>query len=897
LDDVLANARRRRSTTVVLTGEAGSGKSVLLDAAHRAATDFRVVRCCGVEAEMELAYAGLHQLCSPLLPRMDSLPQPQQHALHAALGLAEASGRDRFLVGLAVLSLLAGNSEERPLLCLVDDAQWLDQASLQTLAFVARRLAAEPIAVVFAMREEAARPELAGLPAMSLAGLDKGEAHQLLAAAVQTPLDEHVRDRIVAEAHGNPLALQELPRGSSPDHLAGGFAIPDAGSLTRHIQRSFLQRFQQLPAHTRLLLLAAAAEPVGDMGLLWRAAQLLDIGPESAAPAEVAQLIEFGARIRFRHPLVRSAIYHSASVGDRRSVHRALADATDPGTDPDRRAWHRAHAAAAPDEDVAAELQRSADRARARAGLAAAAAFQERAAALTPDPARRRDRYLTAAQAKVQAGAPDSARALLRRARSGPLSDLQHARADLLDAQLAFAANRGSEAPPLLLDAARQLERLDPTGARDTYLEAISAAMFAGRLATGAAAVEVARVARGAPPARQPPRPADLLLDGLTTRFADGYVAARAPLQRAVDAFVTADVPLDQDVHWLWLACDCAAELWDDGSWSTLSARFLAGVRRTGALGELALALSHRTVFLVLAGELGDVAALVDETQAVAEVTGSNLVPYGALLLAAWRGDAAQVEKLADASLREASLRGEGIAVGVVHAARAVLYNSLGRSADARTAAAIASAFPDDLVASYWGLEELIEAAARSGDRQRALSALERLSVSADASGTDWALGIEARCRALLAEGSEAENSYREAIDRLTRTRLRTEPARAHLLYGEWLRREERDSDARQHLYRAHELFTAMGSEAWGDRAARELRGTGETVRRRTGRGGTQLTSHEGQAARLARDGLSNVEIGERLFLSPRTVEWHLGNVFTKLGITSRRELARALGA
>jgi DNA-binding CsgD family transcriptional regulator len=895
LVDVLAEARSRWSAAVVVTGEAGSGKSALLDHVRASAADFQVLRCCGVESEMELPYAGLHQLCSSLLEGLDQLPEPQRHALQAALGLAApTTPQDRFLVGLAVLSLVAVKSAEQPLLCLVDDAQWLDHASLQTLAFVARRLTAEPIAVVFALREGTRAGELAGLPALVLRGLEKADAHRLLASAVHAPLDEHVRDRIVAEAHGNPLALQELPRGLSPDQLAGGFAIPGAGSLTTRMEHHFLRRVEPLPRDTRLLLLLAAAEPVGEMCLLWRAARQLGVSPEAAAPAEAAELIDFGVRIRFRHPLVRSAIYHAAAPGDRRTVHRALAGATDPDIDPDRRAWHGAHAAIGPDEDVALELERSAARAQDRAGLAAAAAFRERAAALTPDPGLRCARGLTAARAMLQAGAPESARELLRTARSGPLSDLDGARADLLAAQIAFTVDRGSGAPPLLLDAARQLERLDPALARDTYLEALSAAMFAGRLAIGVTARDVAQAARSAPPASQPPRPADLLLDGLAIRFTDGYAAARAPLQRAVQAFSADDLSPEDEIRWLWLACTSAAEVWDDESWCMLSARYVTCAREAGALSELPLALSHRSVVLAFAGQLAEVATLVDETQAVSTVTGSHLVPYGALLHAAWRGDD-DVEHLAEASMREARHRGEGIGVGVIQSALALLRNSLGRLPDATAAATVASAFPDDLVSSYWGLIELIEAAARAGDRDRARTALQTLSVTTTASGTGWALGIEARCRALLACDVEAEQLYREAIDRLAGTRIRTELARTQLLYGVWLRRQERRHDARTHLRIAHDMFTGMGAQAWAGRAAQELRSAGDSVRRRSPDASADLTTHEAQIARLAGAGLSNLEIGARLFLSPRTVEWHLGNAFAKLGITSRRELGRAL--
>jgi DNA-binding CsgD family transcriptional regulator len=891
LHDLLAEVRASRSATLVVSGPAGCGKSLLLDHVLASAVDFTVTRCCGVESEIGLAYAGLHELCQPLVGRIGHLPGPQRDALQAALGLVQTGRPDRFLVGLAVLSLLAGNAREEPVLCLVENVQWLDQASLQTLAFVGRRLMGVPVAIVFAVRDGAGRRELAGLPVLRVGGLPKADAQQILAAAVHAPLDEHVRDRILAEAHGNPLALQGLSRGLSLDELAGGFAIPGPGSHSRRSTERLLRRAESLPLDSQQLLLIAAAEPVGDMSVLWRAAQELRISPEAAGRAEAAELIDFGPRIRFRHPLVRSAIYHAAKLDDRRAVHRALAEATDPDTDPDRRAWHRAQASSGPDEALAADLEREAGRARARAGLAAGAAFHERAAVLTGDSGRRGARCLAAARAKLQAGAPHAAGELLQTARSAPLSDLQRARADMLGAEIAFAVNRGDEAAPLLLNAARQLERLDAPAARDTYLQALSAAMFAGRLATGATAVEVARAALAAPPASQPPRAADLLLDGLAVRFTGGLAAAKAPLQRAVNAFTAGNVSAEDEIRWLWLACVCAGELWDDESWYSLSARYVTCVRQAGALSELPLALSSRSAVVVLAGELTDVAAMVDEVDAVSVETRSNLVPYGALLLAAWRGQLAVVEALAEASLREARQRGEGIGVGVVQSALALTYNTVGRAADALTAATVASAFPDDLVSSYWGLTELIEASARAGDRNRAGTALRRLSAAARASGSEWALGVEARCRALLTSGPGAEDLYREAIDRLAHTRVRTELARTHLHYGEWLRREQRRVDARGELRTAHGMFTAMGIEALADRAAHGLRATGESVRRSTADTGPDLSPQETEIARLAAEGRSNLEIGACLFVSPRTVEWHLGNVFAKLGITSRRDL------
>jgi DNA-binding CsgD family transcriptional regulator len=894
INQLLAGVRRAQPATLLVEGAPGIGKSALLDHMRAEAADFAVVHGCGIEAERELAYAGLQQICAPLLGRIDDLPQPQRHALQGVLGLADVSAVDRFLVGLAALSLMAANADERPLLCLVDDAQWIDSASLQTLTFVARRLTVEPIAVVFAARENASRPELARLPVLALSPLGKRDAARLLASTAHGLLDERVRDRIVAEAHGNPLALQELPRVLSPAELAGGFAVPDGGSLTKRIEDAFLRRVDQLPGDTRLMLVLAAAEPVGDVGLLWRAAALLDVSPESAAPAEDLDLVEIGARIRFRHPLVRSAAYSAASLNDRRRVHDALAHATDAATDPDRRAWHRAYAAASPNEDVAAALERSAGRAQARAGVAAAAAFLEKAAALTPDPAGRRARCLIAARAKLSAGAPEAARELLRSARSGPLTELQRASANLLEAEIAFAVNRGGEAAPLLLKAARQLEGLDSVRARDSYLEALSAAMFAGRLATAASSREVAQAARNAPPAPEPPRPADLLLDALAVRFTDGFAAAKVPLQRTVQAFVAGNSLASDELHWLWLACDCAAELMDDAHWDELSARFVTVLRESGALSELPLGLSHRGAFLVSAGRLAEVSSLVDEANAAMEVTGTHLVPYGALLLAAWQGDVASAEQLAEDSMRQALERGEGIGVGVVRSASAVLYNSVGRFADAMAAATAASEVPTDLVASRWGLVELIEAAAHAGNDRLAEQALTQLSASALESGTDWALGVSARCHALLATGAEVEERFRESAERLARTRIRTEEARTHLLFGEWLSRVGRQAQARGRLRTAYDMFIAMGSEAWASRAAAGLRAVGDPVHRAVRRRAV-LTPHERRVAQLAADGLSNVDISARLFLSTRTVEWHLGNVFSKLGVTSRHDLPQAL--
>ena len=894
LDRLLEAAGGGHSRVLVVRGEAGVGKSALLEYAREAASEFRVTQAAGVESEMELPFAGLHQLCATLLDRLDRLPPPQRDALGTAFGLTSGTRPDRFLVGLAFLSLLSDAADQEPLLCLIDDAQWLDQSSAQVLAFVARRLKAESIALVFAEREPSELDSLAGLPELRLEGLLDVHARELLGSVVSGPLDERVAERIVAETHGNPLALLELPHGSSPVELAGGFALTAALPLPSLIEESFRERVERLPAESRRLLLVAAAEPIGDPALLWRAAEGLELGPVAAAPAEAAGLLTLGVRVTFRHPLLRSAIYRVASPEERRSAHRALAAATDPNIDPDRRAWHRAQATLAPDEEVAAELERSADRARARGGLAAAAAFLERSAALTPDPSLRACRELTAAQAKHEAGAPTAALKLLAAAHEGPLDELHRARLERLRAQLAFALRRGSDAPPLLLAAAKRLEPLDAGLARETFLEAIAAAIFAGRLGGGHGVLEAAEAARAAPPAPQPARTIDLLLDGLASRFTDGYAAGVLPLRQALDAVSRDEGHSESDIHWLWLACRIAPDLWEDEAWHELATRQQQLARDAGALSVLPLAATYRAGVHVHAGEFAAAAALIEEADSITEATGNAPLGYTSLVLAAWRGREVEALELIEASREEAAGRGEGRAITLAEYATAVLYNGLGRYREALAAAQRASEH-DDLGLFGWALIELVEAAARDREPQLAADALELLSERTGLSGTDWALGIEARSRALLDEGPGAEDLYLEATERLGRCRIKVHLARAHLLHGEWLRRQNRRVDARESLRSAHELFSTMGAEAFAERAARELLATGETARKRTADTRGQLTAQEMQIAELAREGHSNPEIGARLFISPRTVEYHLHKVFTKLEIISRNELQRVL--
>ena len=894
INRLVQDAISGQSSALVLRGEPGVGKTALADYAVDSAHGFAVARTVGVESETELAFGALHQLCRPFLDRLEQLPGPQGDALRIVFGLTAGSAPDRFLVGLAALTLLSEVAADSPLLCIVDDAQWLDQASAQALTFVARRLRAESVVILFVTREP--YTDFAGLPELTVEGLPDREANELLSSVVRGPMDVRVREQILAETRGNPLALVELPRGLSPAQLAGGFGLPGALPLSGRIEESFLRRLEDLPEQTRLLLLLAAAEPAGDAALVWGAAERLGIARTALEPAERAGLIEVRPRIRFRHPLVRSAIYGAASPGERRTVHEALGQVIDRQVDPDRRVWHLAQAASGPDEEVAAELERSASRAQRRGGLAAAAAFLERAVALTVDQAPRARRALAAAGANHMAGASDAALGLLAIAQAGPLDELARARVELLGAQIKHAQHRGSDAAALLLAAGERFKTLDVSLSREIYLQGLSAATFVGRRSHRGGVKEIAQAAVTAPPAPDPPRACDLLLDGLTTRFTVGYSAAAPTVKRALHAFPGEAASSEEELRWLWLACRAAVDLWDDQAWEALSVRHLQLARESGALTVLPLALSQRISALTFSGELAAARALIEEMQAAAEATESELPPYGALMLAAWQGREAEVSSIIETIRTEVVPRGEGLGLTVSHWASAVLYNGLGRYEEALVAAEQASEHTEDLAFHSCGLVELIVAAVRSGNRGRATAALARLEEMTRASGTDWALGIEARSRALLSDDAEAaEQLYREALERLGRTRIRVELARAHLLYGEWLRRERRRVDAREQLRTAYDMFTQIGAEAFAARAERELLATGERARRRSVETRGDLTTQEAQIARLARDGLSNPEIGARLFISPRTVEYHLHKVFGKLNIGSRNQLAEAL--
>jgi DNA-binding CsgD family transcriptional regulator len=896
LDRLLDDVRGGVSGALVIRGEPGVGKTALLDYLHERAPGRRVARATGVQSEMELSLSGLHQLCAPMLGQLDRLPAPQRDALRTAFGMSAGEPPNRFLLGLAVLGLLSDAAEESPLVCLVDDAQWLDRTSAQALSFVARRVLAESVALVFVVREPTDEQEFSGLPELVVEGLGDDDARALLESVTGYRLDERVGERIVAETRGNPLALVELPRGLTAAELAGGFGLPDTMPLDGRIEESFLQRIDRLPADTQLLLLVAAAEPAGDPALLRRAADVLGIGYQAAAPAKADGLLRIGSRVLFHHPLVRSALYRAAAEEDRRRVHGALAEATDAEVDGDHRAWHRAQAATGPDEELADELERSAGRAQASAGLSAGGTFLALAAEFTVDPARRAERALAAAQAKHEAGTPDAALALLALVEAGPLDDLQRVRVDLLRAQIAFALNRGSDAVPLLLRAAKQFEPLDVGLARATYLDAISAAIVVGPVARGdgGGVLDVAQAVRAAPQLPRGEGPADLLLDGLVSLLTDGPAPAAPILKRALCALRSERMSEEEGLRCLWLGSRAAMSMWEDEAWHALADRHVQLARDAGALAVLPMALRSRMNVHIHLGEFTAAASLIEEVDAITKVTGGHHHPgYAAKTLAAWKGGEAEAMEL----MAELPSWGDGALVATAQYATAFLCNGLGRYEDALAAAEQVSEQPEALGVANWALAELVEAAIRSGETERAADAFERLAESTRASGTDWALGVEARSRALLCEGEAAEDRYREAIDRLGNTRVRAALARAHLVYGEWLRRERRRLDARKQLRIAHGLFNQMGLEGYAERAARELLATGETARKRNVETLDELTTQEAQIAGLARDGLSNPEIGARLFISPRTVEYHLHKVFGKLGIRSRSQLDPVLAA
>ncbi len=889
LEELLDAVRNGQSRVLVISGEAGIGKSALLNHLQGAAVGFQLLHATGVESEMELPFAALHQLCAPLLESLNELPEPQRRAVSTAFGMTADSPPERLLIGLALLNLLASICDKAPVLCIVDDAQWLDRASADTFTFVARRLLAERVALVFATRQEV--PGLVELPKMLVEGLRELDAQRLLDNVLHVGVDERVRDRIVVETRGNPLALVEWPRGLTPAELAGGFGMPPLLSMSGQIEESFRRRIAELPRPTQQFLTVAAAEPTGDAMVLWQAATELGLSPNDASLAIDAGLIEIGFRVSFRHPLVRSAAYVSASLLDRQASHRELARATDSVADPDRSAWHQALGSPGPDEAIAQGLERSAARARDRGGAAAAGALLERSVALTVEPSKRAQRILAAAAAHLDAGSFDVAAGLLAMAKASDLDDMTQAQVDLLWARHATFRGGVRESPDLLLNAARRLETLDPRLAEVVYSQAIAAANVVGDLGRGVDLATVCAAAMACPlPRARTLR--EWLLIGLATFTVEGPAAAAPALRKALST-PTDDDSLEQAIQWQGQLLVAALLSWDIDSLRRVAVENVARSRGLGSLTMLPLGLQALAQVKLLDGDLDAAASAITEASHIVEATRSRffspmVAPHAAL---AATDDAKAIITDQITTGREA---GVGMTVASALWAHATLCNGAGQYDEAFAFAADASK-----TSWEWGahvfLPELIEAAARCGAAADAVDALERLRQTTEPASTDWGMGIQRRSEALLTDDASAEDAYRAAIEHLARSGVRSELARAHLLYGEWLRRENRRVDARAQLRTAHEMFDTMGVRGFAERARRELLATGETVRKRSVDTYNELTPQEALIARLAADGRTNAEIGIQLFISPRTAEWHLRKVFTKLGVTSRRDLRDAL--
>ncbi|XVV16209.1 helix-turn-helix transcriptional regulator [Actinoplanes sp. CA-131856] len=887
LDRVLRAVREGQSRALVLRGEAGTGKTALLRyLASEAGRDdeVRVLRTAGVESESEIAYSALQRLCAPLAGELDRLPAPQRAALSVAFGLSAGQTPELLVLGMATLGLLSAHG--RPVVCLIDDVQWLDRLSGLILAFVARRLKAESVALVFGARDPAPEPILTDLPEITVEGLPEAEAGELLDAVLTGPVDARVRDRILAETRGNPLALLELTRGLSAAELAFGFGGCAPAPLEGRVEAGFRRRIAALPAPTRMALITAAVEPVGDVLLLGRALDRLGLSLEAAAPAEIDGLIEIGTAVRFSHPLVRSAAWRSAGVPELREVHRALAEATDGDRDPDRRAWHRAHATVGPDQEVATELEKSADRALARGGRSAAAAFLERAAELTRDQKRRGALLVAAAGTRAHAGSYAQVPDLLAAAEIGPLSELDRARVERLRAHVAFAVTHGRESGPALLAAAVRLRSLDPVAARDTFLSAIGAALYAGRLGGD----DLRRAALAARDAVVGDGFRDRLLAGLTTWILDGRDPALPLLASALDAMTD-----PEDLSLIWLASPVAHELHRMDDAARMSERAVAFARDTGALSLLPTALALQARSLLYAGSFAPAARLLDELDAAVRLTGGAVTQPTHLVLAAYRGRERQALELIEEQLRDADAWNDGRRHTMAAHAKAVLYNGLGDHRAALAAARESAAYAD-LGLQQWPLLELVEAAVHIGDQAAAAAARASLRERTATVDTPWSRGMQA-----LADGLAGadEQSFRVAIEELSAPSTALEAHRARLLFGEWLRRAGRRAEARLHLRTAFEAFTEMGAEGFAARASRELAACGGTTIVRTvadPRTTEKLTPQESAIAALAVQGRTNIEIAGSMFLSPRTVEWHLRKIYAKLGIASRRELTAVLG-
>jgi DNA-binding CsgD family transcriptional regulator len=892
MQELLDRAREGSSQVLVLRGQAGIGKTALLrEMAERAASSgMRLAQATGIQAEMEFDFAGLHQLLLPFAGGLEDLPEPQRAALGTVFGLASGRAPDRFLVGLATLTLLTDAAERQPLLCVVDDAQWLDRVSLEMLAFVARRLLADRVAMVFGLRDREERAEaLSGFPELRVGPLPPAAGKLLFERAAGGQVAELTSRRVLAEAAGHPLALVELGNG-----LAAGRGVPNTAPgqplrLSERLELLYLNRARELPNEAQTFLVLAAAEQLGEPDRVWRAAAVLGLNPEVAELPEIRRMVSLSPRVAFAHPLMRAAAYWGAAPGERRRVHAALAAVTNPDADPDRRAWHLAEATDGRDDAVARELEVSAGRARGRGGWENEQALLERAAQLTEDPGRRAARRLAAAEAGLVAGNVIGADALAEQAAPDLAQPLTRARARRVRGLCLQAQGKTTEAVRILVDAALEMSAADPRRGRDTMLEAFSAAQFDGWFGPESSQVAVA--------VRRLPRPTaaaagDELLEGFAAihegRTAEGYALLRVGVRSIAIAYDAPDTTLPRLLAW----SKAAGLLFDHSAWADLERHWIPALRDRGAVAVLIPALFSVGYNHLRAGRLSAAETALAEGRALAEGVGNRewLDGFNAseVLSLALRGNVPEGRALA------ARLRGEPIQKqwrDVTDLSVAVLELAAGRYDAALDAALQARAL--------WPLlspEDVVEAAVRCGRPEVAQAALDDFVPLAEAAGTPWALGVMARCRALLAgDDPGADDNYQESIGCLQRTPVTLSLARSRLVYGEWLRRQRRRRDARDQLRTALESFEHLGARGFTGRARGELAATGEHSTERTGQPGPQLTPQEAQIARLAAAGATNREIATQLFLSTATVDYHLRKVFRKLDVTRRASLPRAL--
>jgi DNA-binding CsgD family transcriptional regulator len=888
IDRVLDAVRSGFSGTLVLRGGPGVGKSTLLQYAVAAAPDLRVSRIAGVESEFSMAFGGLHQLLAPCLSQEAELPSPQRGALRVALGQEAGQPPERFLVALATLTLLSRTGEAQPLLCVIDDAHWLDPESAQVLGFVARRLRADRVGLIAGVGEPAAQPVFEQLATITVAGLPDAEARELLDSVAGGALNAQAVDRILADTHNNPLALVELGTQYTADQLSGRAGLPEPLPLGQRLQEHFLRQVRRLSADARALTLLAAADPVGERGLLWRAAAHAGIDPDAATDETVeARVLEFaGDSVRFHHPLLRSAAYHGAGAADRRRAHRALSEAGPP----EMRPWHLAAAAVVPEEELAAELQSTGERAATRGGYAARAALLRRAADLTPDDTRRAEREVALAEATLMAGDPAGAQDVLGAALPRLTDVTARGQAHRLEGAIRFAQGHAAEAARVLASASQALTDDDRT-ARATMLLALQAAIWAGPRQSR----EIARAARAFPRARAAPASVgDLLLEGYSARFTVGYEAAVPTLRAAVAALLADDLDPAVALPWFALGTTAAGSLWDDQAVFDLSDRWVKMARAAGAFTTLPVALAFQAVSQSMAGRFREAdAGWATMLELLTMSSGPGVLGVDSRnsgLLLAYRGQLPEARATGLAQVRESAARGQGgpADIGRYIVAVADLFSGdfAGAMSYAQTVIQDDPAYTAEVT-----LPELIEAAVRARDHEAAVTAYKTLSERALAAGTPWALGLRARCEALLTETADAEGCYLESISQLERSRMAVDLARSRLLYGQWLRRARRRRDARHELRTTHDMFAEMGAGRFAEQAAAELRATGERVRARVTETAVDLTPQETRVAGLAATGASDSEIAAQLFISPSTVDYHLRKVFRKLNVTSRAQL------